>query len=88
MELPCRTSQVLQEQQAMQGGLIEPHGGTLSDLMVDATAAKKLIAECEGRVIQCSDRNACDVELLCVGGFSPLQGFMNEARHHPFSVPC
>ena len=62
-------------------GLIEPHGGKLVDLMVrDDAAAKRLIEECEGRAIQCSDRNACDVELLCVGGFSPLQGFMNEAR--------
>jgi len=27
---------------------------------------------------ECSDRNACDVELLSVGGFSPLTGFMNK----------
>jgi sulfate adenylyltransferase len=29
-------------------------------------------------VLECSDRNACDVELLMVGGFSPLLGFMHE----------
>ena len=29
------------------------------------------------RTLELSDRNACDVELLCVGGFSPLTGFMN-----------
>lgn len=27
---------------------------------------------------ECSHRNACDVELLSVGGFSPLTGFMNQ----------
>ena len=27
---------------------------------------------------ECSDRNACDVELLMVGGFSPLEGFMDK----------
>jgi len=27
---------------------------------------------------ECSDRNACDVELLSVGAFSPLTGFMNK----------
>jgi sulfate adenylyltransferase len=30
------------------------------------------------RVVECSDRNACDVELLMVGGFSPLRGFMHQ----------
>lgn len=28
--------------------------------------------------LECSDRNACDVELLLVGGFSPLGGFMDQ----------
>jgi sulfate adenylyltransferase len=60
-------------------GLIEPHGGALKKSMVtDPAQKKKLIAECEGRKIECSDRNACDVELLAVGGFSPLDGFMNQ----------
>lgn len=60
-------------------GLIEPHGGALKNTMVTDPAQKsKLLAECEGRKIECSDRNACDVELLTVGGFSPLDGFMNE----------
>ena len=58
-------------------GLQVPHGGKLVDLM-DAGKKEALIKECEGRVIECSDRNACDIELLVVGGFSPLEGFMNE----------
>jgi sulfate adenylyltransferase len=31
--------------------------------------------------IECSDRNACDVELLVVGGFSPERGFMHQADY-------
>ena len=30
------------------------------------------------KTLECSDRNACDVELLTVGGFSPLRGFMHQ----------
>ena len=56
-----------------------PHGGVLVDLMVESEAKKsELIAACEGRAIEMSDRNACDVELLCVGGFSPLTGFLGK----------
>ena len=33
------------------------------------------------KTLECSDRNACDVELLTVGGFSPLTGFMNQADY-------
>jgi len=30
---------------------------------------------------ECSERNACDVELLMVGAFSPLEGFMDENNY-------
>uniref|UniRef100_A0A061R5V3 sulfate adenylyltransferase n=1 Tax=Tetraselmis sp. GSL018 TaxID=582737 RepID=A0A061R5V3_9CHLO len=39
---------------------------------VKATATKQM---------ELSDRNACDVELLCVGGFSPLKGFVSKADY-------
>jgi sulfate adenylyltransferase len=49
-------------------GLIVPHGGALVDLMVtDPKRKAELYAECQGRKIELSDRNACDVELLTVG---------------------
>ena len=57
-------------------GLIAPHGGSLVDLMVPAEQREAVRAGID-RVVECSDRNACDVELLIVGGFSPLRGFMH-----------
>lgn len=59
-------------------GHIAPHGGALRDLMVtDGGRRASLIAACAFRQ-ECSERNACDVELLTVGGFSPLEGFMSQ----------
>ena len=57
--------------------LIAPHGGTLVDLRLPADQWEAAIAGVDHRV-ECSDRNACDVELLMVGGFSPLRGFVGE----------
>jgi len=58
-------------------GLIAPHGGSLVDLMLPAEQHDSVRAGID-RVLECSDRNACDVELLVVGGFSPLRGFMHQ----------
>jgi sulfate adenylyltransferase len=67
---------------SMVDGKAAPHGGELVDLMVtDPAERSALLAACEGRTIELSDRNACDVELLMVGGFSPLTGFMNEEEY-------
>jgi sulfate adenylyltransferase len=58
-------------------GLIQPHGGSLVDLMVPPDQ-REAVRTGVDRVVACSDRNACDVELLVVGGFSPLRGFMHQ----------
>jgi sulfate adenylyltransferase len=61
--------------------LIAPHGGTLVDLMVpedQREAVREAARASVDRVVECSHRNACDVELLLVGGFSPLRGFMHQ----------
>ena len=58
-------------------GVIAPYGGTLVNLMV-AEADQGAVKATARTSLECSDRNACDVELLCVGGFSPLRGFMHE----------
>jgi sulfate adenylyltransferase len=62
---------------SQRSGVIAPYGGTLVDLMLPAAdqAAAKAAAT---KTLECSDRNACDVELLVVGGFSPLRGFMHQ----------
>ena len=62
---------------AQRSGVIAPYGGTLVDLMV-AAADRAAVKATATKTIECSDRNACDVELLCVGGFSPLRGFMHQ----------
>jgi sulfate adenylyltransferase len=58
-------------------GLIDPHGGVLVDLRLPVEQWEAAKAGVD-HVIECSDRNACDVELLMVGGFSPLRGFMHQ----------
>jgi hypothetical protein len=56
-----------------------PHGGRLIDLFVEDKDAAKAGAEI---TIELNDRQSCDVELLCNGGFSPLTGFMNEDEYN------
>ena len=59
-------------------GLIAPYGGELKDLMVkDSNKIDKLISTTAYQH-ECSERNACDIELLIIGAFSPLEGFMND----------
>ena len=62
---------------AQRSGVIAPYGGTLVDLMVPSAEQPALKASAT-KTLECSDRNACDVELLVVGGFSPLRGFMHQ----------
>ena len=59
-------------------GLIPPYGGVLKQLILkDQNQIKDLLSEIDFEH-ECSERNACDVELLMIGAFSPLVGFMNE----------
>ena len=59
-------------------GLITPYGGKLKELIIkDQIQKEKLLSEIAYEH-ECSERNACDVELLMVGAFSPLEGFMKE----------
>ena len=62
---------------AQRSGVIAPYGGTLVDLMVPSAEQPALKASAT-KTLECSDRNACDVELLVVGGFSPLRSFMHQ----------
>ncbi len=62
-------------------GLIKPYGGKLVDLMV-SNEEKEELKKSSFKLLDCSDRNACDIELLIIGAFSPLTGFMNEDNYN------
>jgi len=61
----------------MVSSLIQPHGGQLAELLVDAERAESLRAESrDWPSWTLTPRQLCDLELLLNGGFSPLGGFM------------
>ncbi|MCH7475997.1 MAG: bifunctional sulfate adenylyltransferase/adenylylsulfate kinase, partial [Gemmatimonadetes bacterium] len=62
---------------ALTDHLIAPHGGSLTDLLIDndrASALKEASRDWESWDL--TPRQVCDLELLLNGGFSPLTGFM------------
>ncbi|KAJ9630785.1 Sulfate adenylyltransferase [Taxawa tesnikishii (nom. ined.)] len=61
-----------------------PHGGQLKDLLSrDAPRRQELIAEAEKLpAVVLNERQLCDLELILNGGFSPLEGFMNEKDYN------
>jgi sulfate adenylyltransferase len=62
--------------------LIAPYGGMLVNLLVppDDLEERKAYAS-RLRSLQLSPRSVCDLELLAVGGFSPLDRFMGQADY-------
>uniref|UniRef100_A0A7S1SQR5 sulfate adenylyltransferase n=1 Tax=Tetraselmis chuii TaxID=63592 RepID=A0A7S1SQR5_9CHLO len=66
---------------AVEEGLQTPHGGVLVDLMVPESEQANVKASAT-KTMELSDRGACDVELLVVGGFSPMTGFVSEADYN------
>ncbi|KAI0201823.1 putative sulfate adenylyltransferase [Astrocystis sublimbata] len=60
-----------------------PHGGILKDLLArDLPRQAELAAEAETLpAIVLTERQLCDLELVLNGGFSPLEGFMNQADY-------
>jgi len=57
-----------------------PHGGKLVDLMAPASDVESIVASADV-TIELTDRQSCDVQLLCNGGFSPLTGFMTQEEY-------
>jgi len=62
-------------------GLIPPYGGELKNLIIKDKDLKNDLISKVTYEFECSERNACDVELLMVGAFSPLEGFMDENNY-------
>src|SRR5262249_47580502 len=59
--------------------LIPPYGGSLVDLLVDPDNYDELKAQASCLPsLQLSERMVCDLELLTVGAFSPLDRFMGK----------
>ena len=62
-----------------EGGLIAPHGGELVNRFAKGAEHAKLAERARGLpVVDLDDRAASDVEMIAVGAFSPLAGFMNQ----------
>lgn len=60
-------------------GLISPHGGTLVNRVAEPARAAELTREAASLPrINLTQKQSCDLELIAIGGFSPLTGFMGE----------
>jgi len=61
-------------------GLIAPHGGTLVNRLVTGAAADTLRAQAASLPkVNLSAKQSCDLEMITIGAFSPLTGFMGKA---------
>jgi sulfate adenylyltransferase len=62
--------------------LNSPYGGELVNLVAEGKGRDALLAEANTLPsLQLSDRSVHDLELLAVGAFSPLRGFMGQADY-------
>jgi sulfate adenylyltransferase len=62
--------------------LIAPHGGELVNLVAEPERIRELKAHsCEWPSWDLTGRQVCDLELLMSGGFSPLNGFVNQGDY-------
>lgn len=61
-------------------GLISYHGGTPVDRVVTGSRAAELAKEAASLPsIKLTPKQSCDLELIGIGGFAPLTGFMGQA---------
>lgn len=60
--------------------LVPPHGGSLVDRFITGEALDALRTEAAGLPrIELSTKQACDLEMIATGAFSPLTGFVGKA---------
>ena len=77
-----------QESKRDSKGLIPAYGGELKELIIKDEELKLKLLSQVSYEHECSDRNACDIELLMVGGFSPLEGFMDKEEYKSVIKSC
>ena len=59
--------------------MINPHGGKLVNCLAEDTIAADLAASAGSLpIITLSAKQACDLEMIAIGAFSPLRGFVGE----------
>lgn len=64
-------------------GLIKAHGGTLVNRLLEDKARDEAAAKAKGlKKIHLNDREISDVEMIAIGAFSPLEGFMCKDDYH------
>ncbi|MEL6499174.1 MAG: sulfate adenylyltransferase [Planctomycetota bacterium] len=64
-------------------GLIQPHGGTLVNRVAEEPQRHALTEEAGGLPrIDLTAKQSCDVEMIGIGAFSPLTGFMGSTDFH------
>jgi sulfate adenylyltransferase len=63
-----------------------PHGGVLKDLRArDEAISAELTEEALSLPdLELTERQLCDLELIMNGGFSPLEGFLNEGDYNRY----
>jgi sulfate adenylyltransferase len=66
----------------MERQTIAPHGGRLVNRLVEAEQRRSLLRELPRlKRLRLNSRQASDLELIAVGAFSPLEGFLGEADY-------
>lgn len=64
----------------MPASLVAPHGGVLVNRFVEGSKAAALRAQAASLpVITLTAKQACDLEMIAIGAFSPLTGFVGQA---------
>jgi sulfate adenylyltransferase len=62
---------------------VKPHGGILINRLLSETERKEALINIDSlRKVQITDWSISDLEMIAVGAYSPLTGFMNSKEYH------
>ncbi|MBI3753693.1 MAG: sulfate adenylyltransferase [Deltaproteobacteria bacterium] len=64
-------------------GLIEPHGGKLVNRILEGKEREDLAEKAQKlKKVHLNEREISDIEMIAIGAFSPLEGFMKKDDYH------